>query len=308
MVLFENKPQRNAYLLGAGIALAILCFFIVSKYHPFPGLRHSPWNDHVRKSDLAAMIHKDLMTSVEMEKSAVIALTDEESRVFAEKTRMASKAVDTRFRQLESLVFEGKSTEKLKLMDEFSKSWAELRNVDELILDLAVKNTNLKAARLSMVEGSDALEHFEKALERIVGRCHRGSSKECGIFQPVFTALTSCHAIDRLLVIHNAESDTAAMDRLEKTIKTKEEAVSGALRVLSSQVKGENRKDIALAESAFSDFIGIAERVIALSRTNSNIKSLELSLGKKRILAAQCSEILSSFENHLRWKSGMATK
>ena len=49
--------------------------------------------------------------------------------------------------------------------------------------------------------------------------------------------------------------------------------------------------------SAFSKFMEVHKEVVRLSRMNTNIKSLQLSLGRKRKVAAQCEEILNSLQD-----------
>jgi len=48
--------------------------------------------------------------------------------------------------------------------------------------------------------------------------------------------------------------------------------------------------------------------VIGLSRQNTNVKSFELSLGRKRKITAQCDEILSNLQEALRSKEFKATR
>jgi hypothetical protein len=52
----------------------------------------------------------------------------------------------------------------------------------------------------------------------------------------------------------------------------------------------------------------VTAEVIKLSRQNSNIKSLELSLGKKRKLTAQCDEILAALQETVQRRTFKATR
>jgi hypothetical protein len=62
------------------------------------------------------------------------------------------------------------------------------------------------------------------------------------------------------------------------------------------------------AKTAFSEFMEVTAEVIKLSRQNSNIKSLELSLGKKRKVTAQCDEILVAFQEAVQSRTFKATR
>jgi hypothetical protein len=52
----------------------------------------------------------------------------------------------------------------------------------------------------------------------------------------------------------------------------------------------------------------VTGEVISLSRENTNVKSLELSLGKKRMISAQCEETLSALQEAIRSRTFKATR
>ncbi len=62
------------------------------------------------------------------------------------------------------------------------------------------------------------------------------------------------------------------------------------------------------ALSAFSKFMEVHKEVVRLSRMNTNIKSLQLSLGRKRKVAVQCEEILNSLQDMVQSRSFKATR
>ena len=81
-----------------------------------------------------------------------------------------------------------------------------------------------------------------------------------------------------------------------------------SLAELSGIVGKESGEALLRANTAFSDFLEVTAKVIILSRQNSNVKSLELSLGRKRKTAAQCDEILSTFQNIAHDRTFKATR
>jgi len=54
--------------------------------------------------------------------------------------------------------------------------------------------------------------------------------------------------------------------------------------------------------------MAVTAEVIRLSRENTNVKSFELSLGRKRKIAAQCDEILISLQEAVRSREFKATR
>ena len=77
---------------------------------------------------------------------------------------------------------------------------------------------------------------------------------------------------------------------------------------LSRLVDERGRTFLDAASFAFEEFMKVNSEVVRLSRINSNIKSLELSLGRKRKVAAQCEETLNSIQDVIRDRTFKATK
>lgn len=65
---------------------------------------------------------------------------------------------------------------------------------------------------------------------------------------------------------------------------------------------------IIQAKTAFAEFLAVTNQVVQLSRLNSNINSLELSLGRKRTVAAQCDDALAALQESVQQKTFKATK
>ncbi len=94
--------------------------------------------------------------------------TDEESQLFADQSLAASVAVGQDQKQLNSLIDAAPMQDERNLAIEFNNCWTEFRKLDQVILELAVQNTNLKAASLSREKGSEAMRRFEHALEGVM--------------------------------------------------------------------------------------------------------------------------------------------
>ena len=65
---------------------------------------------------------------------------------------------------------------------------------------------------------------------------------------------------------------------------------------------------LADAASALDRFSAVNADVVKLSRRNSNVRSLALSLGKKRTVTAQCDEAVQSLEDTLAQHHFTATR
>lgn len=121
-----------------------------------------------KKLDSLSRMHINLLRSVEAEKNAVMADTDEESQTFADQSLKAADLVARDRREFGRLMDKDHSNQELKLLQEFDGCWVEFRKTDRVLLDFAVKNTNLKAARLSFGPAGEAANRFEKALSDLM--------------------------------------------------------------------------------------------------------------------------------------------
>jgi hypothetical protein len=107
---------------------------------------------------------------------------------------------------------------------------------------------------------------------------------------------------------HIAESDDAAMTRMEKRMAAAEAAARGALAMLGSLVRPASRPPLVAATAALDRFMGLNAQIIALSRRNTNVRSLALSLGQKRMLTAACEDSLRALQDALAKRGFSATR
>jgi len=87
------------------------------------------------------------------------------------------------------------------------------------------------------------------------------------------------------------------MDRIEARMRMEEAMVRKSLATLSNTADGRPAAQRALQE--FETFMGFHAEILKLSRHNSNVRSLALSLGRKRTLAATCEERLRALQQLL---------
>jgi hypothetical protein len=302
-----NGKGRSAVLWGIGISVGLLLFAVISKYYLPPVSLEDTYKNIVTKSETVSQLRINLLNSVEMEKNAVMAVTDEESQKFADQSLAASAAVEQNLKFLRSLTDPAPLPDEQKLLLEFNTCWTELRQLDQVILEFAIQNTNLKAASLSQEKGTEAMRRFDDTLEGII-RSYAGTQNEGQVTRLSYQAIIAGLKNFNLHSSHIAEASDEKMDRIETQMKAAENEAANALDELAVVV-GEERRDALLqAKAAFSEFMDVTATVIKLSRQNSNIKSLELSLGKKRKVAAQCNEVLAAFHETIQNRTFKATR
>jgi hypothetical protein len=308
-MLWQNNKALHVVLWAIGFSMGILFFFIISKHYAPSEAINDTYLHVVQKIEILSQMRINLLKSVEMEKNAVMAPTDEESRQFADESLAASKAVEQDLKILLPLINASSLQNEEKLVKEFDTCWTEFGKLDQVILEFAVQNTNLKAAGLSREKGAETIQRFVTVVEDVV-RSNLGTANDhqAAVALPSLLATTAALQIFSLHPSHIAEISEEKMDQIEIQIKAKEKEVVQALDDLAPIVDERTQEELLQAKEAFSKFMEVTSMVITLSRQNSNIKSLELSLGRKRVIAAQCQEILSALQKGVQDRPFKAAK
>ena len=227
---------------------------------------------------------------------AVMADTDEASVAFAHESGQATEAVQKEIEALRPILQGLNYSDELRMLDEFAKRFADYRELDRRILDLAVENTNLKAQRLAFGPAQEAADAFRDALEAVEPASPATAWQVQAL---VARAVTTVREIQVLQAPHIADADDAVMTRMEKQMATSEAASRTALKTLSGLVAPGSRPRLAAASSALDRFTELNAQVIALSRRNTNVRSLALSLDQKRPLIAACEDSLRTLGDSL---------
>ena len=234
---------------------------------------------------------------------AVMAETDEASIAFARESEQSSSLVEHDVAALGPLLRGLGITSEVAILERFQKQFLEYRGVDREILALAVENTNLKAQRLSFGPAKDAADRFKAALTQLPASLT--ATNRCRAEALVAEAVVSVREMQTLQGPHIASADAAAMTALEQEIARLEAKTSAALSGLRGLVEPSS---LAAAQGAFDQFKGVAAQIVALSRRNTNVRSLDLSLRVKPQLAAACDDSLRELESALNAEGSKATR
>mgnify|MGYP000889109833 FL=1 len=260
-----------------------------------------------KKIELLADMRVNLLKSQEMEKSAVMADTDEASEDFAKESLRIDDMVDGDRKELQALLAQDHTDQEMKLFQEFEACWEELKKEDKEILDFAVQNTNLKAAALSFGKGKEIITRFEEALNRLI-HSNPSNDSRCEAVQMASDALAAGLKIYAMQAPHIAAANDEQMDAIEAQMRREGEVVDNALDRLAGLTPGQEVATLEAAKQTYVEFSAVTGEVVRLSRENTNIKSFALSLGKKRKIAAQCDEILTSLQEAVRNREFKATR
>jgi len=237
---------------------------------------------------------------------AVMAGTDETATGYMREAEGATQTVQRDADALRPLLTELGYSVESGLLEEFNRGFSEYRELDRTILGLAVENTNLKAQRLSFGPAQKEADAFRDALESVA---QTSPAKDAWQVQALAaTALSAVREIQVLQAPHIAEADDAAMTRLEERMASSEALARGALKTLARLLPPPSRPQLDRATAALDRFHDVNAQLIVLSRRNSNVRSLALSLGKKRVLTARCEETLHAIQDALSKRAFAATR
>lgn len=242
----------------------------------------------MRKERLINAIRQRLFESVEAEKSAVLATTDEESQALALEVQHSATDINRLRGELRPLIVADGRREEIEKLDAFDATWTDLQGVDQRLLALAVANTNLKAARLSAREGVAALDRFVDALTEM-----QRAAAEPEMIRTLSRASVAALRGQSLLLVHIPTADEAEMTRLEQRMSTLDEEVDRNLA--SARESGAPLpQQFATATEAWSEYRRIAADVLRLSRENTNVISFDVSVHEKRQATKECLSALSA--------------
>lgn len=216
---------------------------------------------------------------------AVMADTDELSRTFAGESAQATAAVQKDVDALGPLLQDLKYADETRLLQEFSSRFAQYQSLDRQILDLAVENTNLKAQRLSFGPGQTAVDQFRTALDHVIGAA---GSDAWRVKATASEAVSAVREIQVLQSVHIADPDDAKMTEIETRMAAWQTVARNDLGTLTALTKGSAA--LTSASAALDAFMRVNADIVALSRRNTNVRSLALSLDAKRKVIAPCEE------------------
>jgi len=236
--------------MTVGAAVLLACVLLVLHFRdlqtPASQLAYK-----AKRLELVERIRLSVALASEAEKSAVMAVIDEDSQLYADQARTATAAVDQGRRELEQTLQSGGTANEKTLLSQFSADFAELQRIDKDLLDLAVRNTNLKAYTLAFGPAAAALNEMDAALAHVATMS--GDAPLPGDLKVIQLADGARIAGLRLLSLlppHIAEESDQKMDEMELVMAKNDQVVRQNLASLSSLPSLGGNPDLAAAAAA----------------------------------------------------------
>jgi hypothetical protein len=105
--------------------------------------------------------------------------------------------------------------------------------------------------------------------------------------------------IQALLAPHIAEESDAKMDQMEASMTHEEQQVGEDLSGLAKLSKLASDPDLGAATASFARYAELKARILPLSRENTNVRSLALSLNQKRTAMTVCLDALDALKQEI---------
>jgi len=295
------KPAVKDFLwmaAGAVLLLAIMSLVLHVSKEQTPSAQLAL---QARQLELVERMRLALASASEAEKSAVMAITDQDSKTFADQARAATANVREERKSLDELLETGGSRREQDLLAQFSKDFADCERIDGDLLGLAVQNTNLKAYSLAFGPAAEALKQMDVALSRLVADSPNSTSPDDQkVILLAFGARIAALSIQTLLPPHIAEESDQKMDELESLMDKEDREVRKDLAGLAEIQRLSGNPDLETASSRYARFTEIKAQILKLSRANTNVRSLAISLHQKRKIMLVCQDDLAALQQAIK--------
>ena len=248
-----------------------------------------------RSADLAVQF----ITAADAANKAIMAETDEGSATFVGVAKTAKQTVRSDIAALQPILLDLQYTPESELLRGFAAQFEDYSTLDDQILALAAENTNRKAQQLSFGPGFNEADAFRDAMDALTG------ADAWHVKALAATAVAAVREIQAIQAPHIAEAGDAAMTEMEKRMSAAEASARSALRELAPLV-GAPR--LATANAALDRFMKAHAEITALSRRNTNVRSLALALNEKGKATGACEEKLRQLRDALAKRGFTATR
>lgn len=246
---------------------------------------------------LASNLQVQFSKTTEASNRAVMSDADEDSRAAVREAEQATQVVLHEVGQLRAVLMSMGYSEELELLDGFTKRFDVYRTLEAEILPLAVEHTNEKAQRLSFGPAADAVHEFRTALDAAVKSAPPDVRPRLELLAA--RAVEAVLDIQVLYAPHIAEAEDEAMTRMEQRMAASEKLARTTLTQMQALLPAASRPQLTAVTIALDKFMTIHAEIITLSRRNSDVRSLSLTLGRKRMITAQCDEQLRALQESL---------
>jgi hypothetical protein len=139
------------------------------------------------------------------------------------------------------------------------------------------------------------LEEMDAALVRVLGAS--AAASDLKIIRLADDARIAALRIQALLPPHIAEESDQTMDEMERLMIMQDRVVHESLNEVAALPPLRGNPDLGAARSAYARYSETRAEILKLSRENTNVRSLAISLNQKRKATLVCQDALTALKD-----------
>lgn len=261
----------------------------------------------LEKQRLAAQLQQSLLAASDAANKSLLAPDETAASQQAAAAKAAFEAGAGQLQSLSALIEKGNNPKEIEAVKPVVADFKELDAAYAALHGLVARNTNVRAARLSRHEAAQALERLRQALAPIL------AAPDCPAAAQALRAIAAAQAILILHPLHIDERSAAGMDALEAAMNQDDRDARTTLAGLADLAAPSGAGEAAAmaakdAQAAYEAFWAVHTTILGLSRENSNIEAIALSMGRKQVLQAKIQTDLAALAAVIDEKQFTATR
>ncbi|HEX6245178.1 MAG TPA: hypothetical protein VFZ61_29855, partial [Polyangiales bacterium] len=230
----------------------------------------------------------------------------EAAQAAGKEAERARKLLVHDLNQIEALLHELDYAEELTLLRQVRDALTAYAAQERSILALAREKSNRKALELAFGDVARAADAFRQTLRQLSASA-KGKTAPAVQLQCANAALAVCE-LQLLEAPHIVEADDESMERLEQQMEQQLEETRKALALLATNPAPEARPQLEAANAGLERVLELHAELLQLSRRNTDVQALSLSLEQKRSLQASCQEALAELSDAMERRAHPATR
>ena len=297
------RPSWRRRLFPAACQLLVVGLLLGCSGQDFQANLHAL----LEKQHLAAQLQQSLLAASDAANKSLLAPDEAAASQQAAAAKAAFEAGAGQLQSLSALIEKGNNPKEIEAVKPVVADFKELDAAYAALHGLVARNTNVRAARLSRHEAVQALERLRQALAPIL------AAPDCAAAAQALRAIAAAQAILILHPLHIDERSAAGMDALEASMNQDDRdartALAGLADLAAPSGDGAAQAQAAkAAQDAYEAFWTVHAAIIGLSRENSNIEAIALTMGRKQLLQAKILADLTTLAAVIDEKQFTATR
>lgn len=291
-----KSGSRELLWMGIGALAMLIAFASVLWLRSGSDPAHQLASKAKRLALLNAM-RLSLAAASEAQNSAVMAISEEDSLLFAGQTKAATASLDRQRTELEALLKAHADPDQLALMNQATESLQEFQTVDKQLLDLAVQNTNFKAYNLAFGPAMKLLQQLDGTLSNLAA-AHASADSDAGmqILRLASEVRVGFLRLQVLVLPHIAEESDQEMDQMEAQLTATDRQIRENLASLAKLLPASDQPSLEKATATYTEFDSLISQILKLSRENTDVRAVAIALDGKRKAMLACQDAMAALE------------